>query len=135
MTLQLISTLNHDANTILTNIMRKGTFYSVQEIEAMGDPDSPLVPADVEAAFGNGDILSPEIISSIQEAIDKVFVENLMKDDKPIGKFGSRAESYTNAIDKYKVAVLNAILEWQGKYEDENGPLGAELRGRAAYAL
>ncbi len=101
----------------------------------MGNADFLLVPADAKAAFGNGDILSPEIISSIQEAINKVFVKKLMKDDIPFRKFSSRVESYTNTIYKYKVTILNAILEWQGKYKDENRLLGAEHRGRVAYAL
>ncbi len=117
------------------NIVRQGPFYTIDEIEGMGDENSPLNAEEVEAAFGDGDLLPPEIISKIQTVIDKCFVNHLLKDDKPIAKFGSMAESYTKAIGKYRLAVLNALAEWQTEYEDNNGELGIELQGRVAYAM
>lgn len=58
-----------------------------------------------------------------------------MKDDRPIAKFGSTADSYTKAINKYKVDVLNALAKWQTTYEANHGELGVDLQGRIAFAL
>ncbi len=85
--------------------------------------------------FGEGDLLPPELIGEIQQTIDDCFVTTMMKDDIPIDKFGSSTENYTQAIDKYKVDVLNALGAWQSTYEQTHGKLNVNLQGRAAYAL
>ncbi len=117
------------------NVVKQGPFYSVEEIVNMDEEDSELDEDKVEKAFNAGKRLPPHIISQIQRVIDDCFIDKLMKDDKPIDKFGSDADSYTDKIDEYKLAVLNTLMKWKTKYENDNGSLDIELNGRVAYAL
>ncbi len=117
------------------NIVCKGDFPTVQEIESMGDPDSQLKPDKVEAMFSNGELLPPHLIGEIQQKIDECFINNLMKDEGPMDKFGSMSQAYTDTINTYKIEVLNTLSDWQTKYEKNNSELGVNLKGRAAYTL
>lgn len=89
----------------------------------------------VEADFLWGEKLPPHLISDILTIIDECFVKNLMKDNRLIAKFGSSADSYTKALNDYKVDILNALTKWQTKYKASHGKLDMNLQGRAAYTL
>lgn len=115
--------------------MKKGKFCTINEIKTLDDEDTDLNADKVEADFCRGEILPPHLISDILMVIDECFIKKLMKDDRLIAKFGSLVDSYTKAINEYKVEVLNSLAKWQTKYEANHGELGINLQGRVAYTL
>ncbi len=120
---------------LFMNVVRMGAFPTVQEVQSAGTQGAAYTTAEVEKMFGEGDLLPPNLIGEIQQTIDDCFVATMMKDDIPIDKFGSSADNYTQAIDKYKVDVINALGTWQSTYEEKHGKLDINLQGRVAYAL
>lgn len=65
MYIQLIRDLVNQGHRCLTNIMRKGAFHPLTDIQGMGHKGSRLIPADVEAQFMNDDLeLLPAVLIS-----------------------------------------------------------------------
>ncbi len=134
---QLISDLVNQEHRRLTNIMRKGAFPSLMEIQDLGRKGSHLVAAKVEAQFTNEKLqtLPPELISLILDEVDDCFAKHLLVDGVPMDGFGTTDKKFTDALDNYNAAVLKKVVEWQNEYEDDHGELGIELAGRLAYAM
>ncbi len=115
--------------------MRYGPFPSVAEVEGMVDLHSKLTPTRAERFFREGDVFAPDMISELLDGINEAFITCFLCDGELIGGFGSMNERFTNAMDKYKIMVLNVASTWQIGYESVHGSLDAELQGRLAYAL
>lgn len=135
--IQLISDIVNQEHRRLTNIMRKGAFPSLTDIQGMGRKGSRLIPADVEAQFTNDDLelLPAALISEILTEVEECFAEHLLVDGVPMDGFGVKEKRFTDALDNYNKAVLKKIVEWQNEYEDSHGELGIELAGRLAYSM
>ncbi len=120
---------------LFMNVVRTGEFPTVQEIEELGESGTKYTAADVEKLFDKGDLLPPDLIGAIQKEIDDCFIEHMMKNEAPIDKFGSMHDTYRTAISNYKIAMLNAVADWQKKYEIKHGALNVNLQGRIVYAM
>lgn len=117
------------------NVICMGDLPTIQEIAELGKPGSKYTVAEVEKMFDKGVLLPPELIAAIVKKIDNYFIEHMMKDKGPIDKFGSMAKMYKIAINNYKVAMLNAVEDWQKKHKTKNGKLNANLQGRIVYVM
>jgi hypothetical protein len=115
--------------------MRTGYFPSVQDVEGMADLNSKLTPTRAERLFRRGNVLAPEIVSQILDRVDEAFVEYFLCGKDLIRGFGTMDGGFTDAMDKYKITVLNKIATWETEYQRVHGELEAELQGRLAYAL
>lgn len=44
-------------------------------------------------------------------------------------------KKFTDKLRAYNISVTNKVTKWQQDYERRNGPLGANLAGRIAWAI
>ncbi len=119
----------------ISNVLRLGPFYSVQEVQALSKHGNKVKLAEAEERFGTGTRLPPDIVKDILTIMDECFDDHLMDGNEPVERFGSMDKKFTDKLRAYNIAVTNKVTKWQQDYERRNGPLGANLAGRIAWAI
>ncbi len=98
---------------MLENMLCTGDFFSIQVIEGIYEPGSPISPYNIQTVFKDRKILPPKIMSQILDLIEKCFTKDLIKNGTPMEKFGKTMPTNHASMVKYRLAFLNDIHKWQ----------------------